>query len=383
MQAQKGSANGAVVRNNSIDEFIVDLLAFDGYTKAFLLQPRGEAINDDWGHLFRPTYGADLFPSEMTLWVMGTSGTTGTPKLISHNFASLTATTKANLSVGARHRWGLLYDPARFAGLQVVLQALVSGGVLVAPGLEHSLDDAIKFMADSGVTSLSATPSYWRKILMSPTVEQLELRQLTLGGEIAEQVILSALRHKFPNGRIVHIYASTEAGVGFSVSDGREGFPVDYLTEGVLNGIQLKMRDDGHLLIRKTHGSQHKTDTEYFDTEDLIEIQFDRVVFLGRAGGAINVGGNKVTPEKIEAILGSHPRVIAARVFGKKNSLMGNLVIAEVQIETSSDNVAIVKELNKLCLCHLERWQCPVSIRVVEKIDLAASGKLSRKQTNG
>lgn len=372
------AARHAVVRSNTIDQFIVDLLALDGFLKAFLLQPRGENIFGDWEDFASSACGTPLLPDEMTLWVMGTSGTTGTPKLIPHNLASVTATTKNDLAVGARHRWGLLYDPARFAGLQVLLQALVSGAVLVAPEIEQGLDSALDFMADHGVTALSATPSYWRRMLMSPAVDRLKLTQLTLGGEIADQTILSALRRTFPEAKIVHIYASTEAGVGFSVSDGNAGFPAGYLADGALKGVHLRVRDDGHLLIRKAHHSGPHSNDEFLDTEDMVEVKSDRVYFLGRASGAINVGGNKVTPEKVEAVLCSHPGVVAARVHRKSNSLMGNLVAAEVQILASSNREATVKELNELCRAHLERWQCPASIRVVEHIGLAASGKVSR-----
>jgi len=373
----------AVVRNSAIDQFIVDLLAFDGFLKAFLLQPRSENIFSDWEGFAGSTYGTPLCSGEMTSWVMGTSGTTGTPKLIPHNLASLTATTKTDLAIGARHHWGLLYDPARFAGLQVLLQALISGAVLVAPEIEQGLDSALDFMAEHGVTSLSATPSYWRKILMSPAVDSLKLTQLTLGGEIADQAILSALRRAFPEGRIVHIYASTEAGVGFSVGDDKAGFPFDYLADGGLKGVQLRVRDDGHLLIRKIHNSGPSFNGEFFDTEDIVEVKADRVHFLGRASGTINVGGNKVTPETVEAILCSHPSVVAARVFRKPNSLMGNLVVAEVQISASASTEITVNALNEFCRAHLERWQCPASIRVVEHIGLAASGKLSRTVNHG
>jgi acyl-coenzyme A synthetase/AMP-(fatty) acid ligase len=376
-------ARHALVRSNAVDQFIVDLLAFDGFLKAFLLQPRSEDIFGDWEDFAASSFGGPLLLGEMTTWVMGTSGTTGTPKLIPHNLASVTATTKTDLAVGARHRWGLLYDPARFAGLQVLLQALISGAVLVAPEIEQGLDSALGFMADHGVTSLSATPSYWRKILMSPEVDRLQLTQLTLGGEIADQAILSALRRAFPEGKIVHIYASTEAGVGFSVSDGKAGFPARYLSDGALKGVQLRVRDDGHLLIRKTLDAGPPINAEFLDTEDLVEVKSDRVHFLGRASGAINVGGNKVMPEKVEAVLCSHPDVVAARVFRKPNSLIGNLVVAEVQISASSARETAVKELNELCRAHLERWQCPAAIRVVELIGLAASGKVSRTPSHG
>ncbi len=60
-------------------------------------------------------------------------GTTSTPKLVAHTLQSLTRPTKRDLSRGAELRWGLLYDLTRFAGLQVYLQALAGGSLLLLP----------------------------------------------------------------------------------------------------------------------------------------------------------------------------------------------------------------------------------------------------------
>jgi hypothetical protein len=61
-----------------------------------------------------------------------------------------------------------------------------------------------------------------------------------LSGEIADHALLDGLRELYPSARIVHAYASTEAGVGFEVDDGREGFPSSLV--GRENGrVQLKV----------------------------------------------------------------------------------------------------------------------------------------------
>ena len=83
-----------------------------------------------------------------------------------------------------------------------------------------------------GVNAMSATPTLWRKILMSDASRSLALRSITLGGEIADQQVLSTLASTYPSARIRHIYASTEAGTGFSVTDGKAGFPVSFLENG-------------------------------------------------------------------------------------------------------------------------------------------------------
>ena len=40
--------------------------------------------------------------------------------------------------------------------------------------------------------------------------------------------------------------------------------------------------------------------------------------FLGRRGGVINVGGAKVNPEEVEAVINRHPAVLMSRVRGAK-----------------------------------------------------------------
>ena len=52
---------------------------------------------------------------------------------------------------------------------------------------------------------------------MQPTSCEFLLKRITLGGEIADQAVIDGLSKMFPLASIVHIYASTEAGVGFSV----------------------------------------------------------------------------------------------------------------------------------------------------------------------
>ena len=98
----------------------------------------------------------------------------------------------------------------------------------------------------------------WRKLLMSCPVERLALRQITLGGEIVDQKILDALKH-FPAREDHHIYASTEAGVGFAVRDGRAGFPAAYL-DNPPPGIRLAVDEQGQLLLKSDCDEQEYVD---------------------------------------------------------------------------------------------------------------------------
>ena len=327
-------------------------------------------------------------PVSETRWIMSSSGTTGTPKLVSHSFASLTKSTKDNVARGKTQRWGMLYDYTRFAGLQVFLQSVVSGALLITPDYDAPLDEKIALFAKMGCTHLSATPTFWRKIIMTPGSEKLQLKQVTLGGEIADDRILGGMSAHYPQARVVHIFASTEAGVGFSVSDGKAGFPQSYLTAPPA-GVDIKV-DDAKLYVRNPHvmpgyvGEQRvfASSDGWVETDDIVEIMQGRVFFLGRASGVINVGGDKVHPEEVERVLLAHPHVAAARVYAKSNPITGALVVADIElVDPQMDKKDAHNSVKAYATRLLERHKVPAMLKVVSGFETNVSGKLVRKST--
>ncbi|WP_171040340.1 class I adenylate-forming enzyme family protein [Pseudoalteromonas sp. S1612] len=320
-------------------------------------------------------------------WLLATSGTTGTPKLVSFNLERLISTAQKNIELGSIYNWGLCYDLNRFAGLQVYLQVVAAGSVLTISESEHSISDIVNIFSFNQVNSVSATPSFWRKVLMTENASSLELKKITLGGEISTQSILNALQHKYSTAKITHIYASTEAGVGFAVKDNKEGFPANYLLANSELGISLKIINK-ELWIRSERsnsallaGHVDIDEQGFINTGDLVECIDERVIFLGRSSGAINVGGNKVMPEKIEAIINQCNSVSYSRVFGKSNSMLGTIVCAEVVLEDSAKSLN-TKDLKtnilRLCKDELETHEVPVLLKFVETIATNSTGKLIR-----
>jgi acyl-CoA synthetase (AMP-forming)/AMP-acid ligase II len=317
-----------------------------------------------------------------TRWVFATSGTTGTPKLVQHDLQSLTAGLRTGGGTG--RRWGQLYDIARFAGTQVMLQALASG-VMLLPDREWPLPRTLRFFAAEGCDSISATPTLWRKILMTPEGRELRVEQATLGGEIADGAILSAMRRRFPDARICHVYASTEAGASFAIADGAAGFPVAMLGAR-RNGPELKVAD-GRLLIRSDPERRTYLGSDlayadadgFVDTGDMIGIRGDRCFFLGRANGAINVGGDKLYPQEVEEILLAHADVEHARVYARSNPITGQIVVADVVARPGiGDTRAFTAALRGHCANSLPRWKWPAIFRLVADLEAGSSGKVGR-----
>ena len=317
-------------------------------------------------------------------WLLATSGTTGTPKLLSYNLHTLVSTCKTDISKGAGYCWGLVYDLNRFAGLQVYFQAISSGSCFVLAEADDSISSLIQLFSDHGVNALSATPSFWRKLLMSDKSELMLLERITLGGEIAEQAILDSLKFKYPLAKIHHIYASTEAGVGFAVKDGIMGFPLSDM-----NSEQLKMKIvEGNLWIKSNRGAKsilsgnlNIDEFGYMDTGDEVKVVDERVIFIGRSSGAINVGGNKVMPEEIEKVLNSYEHIAQSRVAAKQNSLLGSLVVAEVRLEhdIALDKKVMKTKILEFCRAHLDDYKIPALIKFVTNIPVNDTGKIIRK----
>jgi len=325
-------------------------------------------------------------PSEPeTQWLLTTSGTTGTPKVVAHTTQSLTRTT-AKGGVDRQLTWGLLYDPARFAGFQVVLQAIVANAKLVVPSPDLDFERKIEFLVANGCDALSATPSLWRKILMTRASRHLDLKQITLGGEIADQRVLNSLVKQFPSAAITHIFASTEAGVGFSVKDKRAGFPLSWLETGVRD-VEMKISDQGTLCLKNTHLNQRYlggggsiADAQgWIDTGDVVEVDGERILFKGRLNGAINIGGNKVIPEDVETRILEVPGVYQVAVRAKSSSIAGALVEALiVPAPELEDTSGLVKSVKQYCKQVLPSFKVPAFVRLVDELPIGAAGKIKR-----
>lgn len=316
-----------------------------------------------------------------------TSGSTGQPKAARHSWESISRPLrKARENLAPR--WLLTYSPNLYAGLQVMLQCFSDRGTLIVPNTQMEPQAIAKFMLEHNVEFVSATPSYLRRLLMFSDQEVLRrvpIRQITLGGEIADQFILEKLRNCYPQGRIVHIYATTELGRCFSVTDGSAGFPAGYLETTLPDGAALKVVD-GELLIRSLNGMQMydplslqaRTLDEWFPTGDLVQIRDGRVYFVGRKSEMINVAGSKVYPVEVEKVIRSIPGVSDVRVFGKSSSIAGELVACEIVPKPEQDQGALKEDIIRACRAALSSYQQPRLIKFVDQIDVSSAGKTLR-----
>jgi acyl-coenzyme A synthetase/AMP-(fatty) acid ligase len=339
-----------------------------------------------------PQAGSDWsrVPDRETEWILLTSGTTGLPKLVLHSFETLAGALPRQPSAQRLMVWSTFYDIRRYGGLQMYLRALVSGAPLVLSSAGESTHDFFTRAAAAGVTHISGTPSHWRRALMSGDARIIAPEYVRLSGEVADQAVLDSLKAAYPNARVAHAFASTEAGVGFEVDDGLAGFPAEFIAHRT-SPIEMKVHE-GTLWIRSGRtaarylGEAAPTLTQadgFVDTGDMVELSAGRYFFRGRKGGIINVGGLKVYPEEVEAVLNADARVRMSLVKARRNPITGAIVAAEVvlspdQNPDAATAEALKNELLEACRRKLPAHKVPAVLRIVPALELTAAGKLVR-----
>ncbi len=310
--------------------------------------------------------------------VLMTSGTTGRPKGAVHTLESLSRFVKVPAG-GQAGVWLLTYNFYTFAGLQILLHAMMSGGTVVMP--EPTALDAVK---NNAVTHISGTPSFWRLLLAQAGEDDKKyfagLKQITLGGETVPQELLDRLSAAFPQASLTHIYASTEMGACFVVKDKKAGLPEEVLTEA---GEVRARIVDGELQLQSPSSMKKYLDAPerqegWFATGDLVRQENKRIYFTGRRSTIINVGGSKVYPYEVEEILYQVPGVMMARVSGEKSSLMGEIVKAEIDIEPGYSEKSVRAAIEEHAAKRLAPFQRPRIVQVA-KHSLVYGDKISRR----
>lgn len=306
--------------------------------------------------------------SEITIF---TSGTTGQPKSVVHSVKSLTRSVK----IGEKHRgniWGFAYNPTHIAGIQVFFQALLNENTIVNLfGL--SRDEIFAAIQKHRITHISATPTFYR-LLMPPVFSLPEIERATLGGEKSSPELISSIKQLFPNAKVTNVYASTEAGTLFA-------------SHGDVFSVKEEHRqyvkfDNDELLIHKTFlgkSDDFFLENDFYRTGDLIEWIDDShstFRFKSRKNELINVGGYKVNPFEVEESIHAFPEVAAVKVYGKPNSVLGNILCADIVLkkgQSLSENLLRL-ELKK----SLQEFKIPRKIIFVDNVELTRTGKLKR-----
>lgn len=307
--------------------------------------------------------------SEVTIF---TSGTTGQPKKVIHTVNSLTRNVKTGKKF-EQQVWGFAYNPTHMAGLQVFFQAILNRNTFVNVFMK-SREQIFQAISSYRITHISATPTFYRLLL--PFEKQFPaVERVTLGGEKSDGKLHEMIGQLFPNAKLNNIYASTEAGALFAAKG--ENFQIP---ENIKD--KIKIEEDELLIHRSLLGKSDYFQLcgEYYHTGDLVEWvepETGLFRFKSRKNELINVGGYKINPHEIEEVIMDIEGVNEALVFGKSNSVLGNILCAEVKKE---ENVLLTEQdIRKILSLKLQNFKIPRLIKFVNDFTLTRTGKIKRK----
>ena len=207
-----------------------------------------------------------------------------------------------------------------------------------------------------------------------PPRRNLRTVKMTLGGEKSDRQLYDSIGCIFPNAKINNVYASTEAGSLFAARGDAFRIPPE---------LKDKFKVvDGELLIHRSllgYSENFVFTDDSYSSGDLVEWVDETAGlfrFKSRRNELINVGGYKVNPNEVEKEITAVAGVLQAVVYGKVNSVLGNVLCAEV---VKAQDCAITEtDLRRYLAGRLQDFKIPRRIKFVDKLSLTRTGKLKR-----
>jgi acyl-coenzyme A synthetase/AMP-(fatty) acid ligase len=301
-----------------------------------------------------------------------TSGTSGKPKKVNQKLANVIRAVKVNSSL-EKNIWGFAYNPTHFAGLQVFFQAFFNKNTLVYM-FELDYGKAYEMFRKYGITHLSCTPTFMKMLMPNINKSLGSVSSLTFGGEKFDAKMENRISEKFPNATIKNVYASTEAGSLLRADGEFFVIPEKYK-------MLIKI-DTNELLINRELLGKSETfilEENWYRTGDLVQfIDHEKFRFINRKSEMINVGGYKVNPSDVEDVIRKVEGVKDVVVFGRANSIMGNVIVANIIKEEGYEDKQLKEIIKKTTGLQLQEYKTPRIVNFVDSFEMTRTGKIKK-----
>ncbi|WP_257900568.1 o-succinylbenzoate--CoA ligase [Saccharothrix obliqua] len=309
---------------------------------------------------------------------VGTSGSTGEPKVVLLSAAALAASAVATHErLGGAGSWLLALPTTHIAGIQVLVRSAVAGREPVAVDLSSGFR-ATGFAA--AARTLLRRPGRHYTALVPTQLSRLvaadgpglaaarEFDAILLGGAAAPPALLTRAREA--GVRVVTTYGMSET-AGGCVYD---GVPLDGVHVRLAEGrIELA----GPVLALGYQGGERFG--EWFRTGDLGRFVDGRLVVLGRADDVIISGGENIAPVEVERVLAAQVGVHEVCVVGLPDPEWGQVVAAAV-VPVDPSLPPDVAELAEAVRVAVGRYAVPKHVVFVPELPSRGPGKVDRRE---
>lgn len=362
---------------------------------------------------------SDEFPrttgDEATNWndvmlVYFTSGTTGMPKMVQHNFAHplghiVTAKywqqvqeNKLHMSVSdsgwAKFGWGKIYGQ------------WICGAVIFAYDMDKFVPaKLLEIISKYKITTFCAPPTMYR-FMLQEDLTKYDLSSIehccTAGEPLNPEVIKKW--QKYTGHFIYEGFGQSEGSVllanfpWFEPRLGSTGKPSPIYDIHLVDkdGNDIKAGEEGSIVVMDVKNNppvglftgyyKHPEMTEekllgkYYNTDDMASFDEDGYYyFIGRDDDVIKCSGYRIGPFEVESALLEHPSVVECAITGAPDPIRGQVVKASVILAAGYEPSAeLVKELQNHVKKVTAPYKYPRIIEFVEELPKTISGKIKR-----
>ena len=318
--------------------------------------------------------------------ILFTSGSSGKPKAVLHDvnrFLLKFAKPGKQLTTYAF----LVFD--HVAGQDTLLYTLGAGGELVT-GQSRKPEAVAALIEKHSVQVLPASPTFLNLLLLSGAADKYNLSSveiITYGSEPIDEGTLKRLAEVFPNSRIIQKYGTSEFGAIRSISRGNDSTYIrikkDETDYRVVDGI-LWVKSRGAML-GYLNATAEQDEEGWLCTGDLVEQDGDWLRILGRESDIINVGGEKVVPAEVEAIINGLDFVHDCTVRGERQPIVGMAVVCDVAVDDAvlqsspAERRKLARVVRQRCREELPVYKVPVRVDFVARTVVTARQKKIRR----
>jgi len=356
--------------------------------------------------IHNPTIVND-FDSDRCAEIIFTSGSTGTPKGVMLSHKNLIANTKSivnYLHFDNTDRMLVVLPFYYCYGLSLLHTHLRVGGSIVFNNSFIFLGAIINDLVNHKCTGFAGVPSHYQILLRKSdtfkTTQFPELRYVTQAGGKLATVFIDEFKASFPNIAFYVMYGQTEATARLSylppeVYEQRKGS----MGKGI-PGVKLRVIDEngkdispgetgeviamgdnvmmGYFMDEESTKSTIRDGWLY--TGDLGTVDEEGYIYLtARKKEIIKVGGKRISPKEIEAVILAMHDVIDCSVEGIEDALLGEALKATVIVNNSKNlNEISIKEY---CAKNLALFKIPQIIEIKEQLTMSATGKKIKSTT--
>ncbi|NLD87472.1 MAG: AMP-binding protein [Clostridiales bacterium] len=367
-----------------------------------------DSLIEEASDVFTRPEGEDAIKVEDMMLLYFTSGTTGYPKMVWHDFSYplahiITARHWHSVVPEGLHLtvaetgwgkavWGKLYG-----------QWFCEAGIFVYDFGRFVAKNLLSMLEKYRITTFCAPPTIYR-FFLAEDLSQYDLssiREATIAGEALNPEVYKDF-YKHTGLKLREGFGQTETTLTVCTLSGMEPKPGSmgkpspaYKADIILNGESAKPGVTGEIVLKLGEEKQcglfggYYRDEEryatvckdgYYHTGDMAWRDEDNYFwYVGRTDDLIKSSGYRIGPFEVESVLMEHPAVLECGVTGVPDPVRGQVVKATIVLNsgyTPSDELK--KDIQNYVKSHTAPFKYPRIVEFVDELPKTISGKIRR-----